>query len=793
MGFKLGRFIGQDPYFLGGSNGMVVGDDGNLYTLGAGTKTLGDEAAATLRVFSPEGKYLKTLMPFPADLPAGAMKEVARWDEAAKAWRPRNENDMFAEFYRARADLRNSLYTSNIQLLAASTTTGIILVAPASGAVYRLDLQGGVPGKTLAIGVSALPGLEGGVPGEKGGKVTLASFLKALRDHNGPECYCVSPDGKYLYLSGPRAADKSITELQPGSVWRTKLDGSEAKMSTFAVLPSTPDGPWSKPGGKTGGAFGPVHGVCADLKGNVYVCDREKSRVAVFDEGGKEIGAISVKNPDVVALHPKTGAIYVIRRFLGDAGSMILDKFNSFEKGAVAVARYVNFYHRHFPKMAISVSGNRTRVWLAGATYADKPRLDDFRRTEYGGGGRPVGLIALEDKGDAFEPVVLPYEPQHEGPSGFSRIATDPLREEVYVSNDMWECIATNGKIWRFNGDTGEGGPLKKDGKIFYAEDLAVGYDGLLYVKSGPKMTGPLERLTRDLEPVPFPGIASNRLTDTYVRCGERGVGVGPDGKVYTCMMYAEGKFFVAGWNSEGLPLEGKYLSGKIEKGGTVLPLQGNLPEERRTRSAIIDGEWYGIRVDLKGNFYLGCRLFPKGYTEPAAFAKVRSYLLSTGSVVKFGPEGGALLKAKNQGVAELETNKGVAIEGGLAMYPGLAPFSGVFYGNGMASCSCRGPRFDVDRYGRLALPNAISNSVAVVDNAGNVICEFGKYGNFDSQYVPPDAEDGKPLIATPDIPMAWPVGAGFTEKAVYVSDNYNRRLIRADMTWKAEEIGAIK
>jgi len=120
MGVKLGRFIGQDPYFLGGSDGMVVGDDGNLYTLGAGTKTLGDEAAATLRVFSPEGKYLKTLMPFPADLPPGAMKDVARWDETAKTWRPRNENDMFAEFYRTRADLRNTLYTSNIQLLSAS-------------------------------------------------------------------------------------------------------------------------------------------------------------------------------------------------------------------------------------------------------------------------------------------------------------------------------------------------------------------------------------------------------------------------------------------------------------------------------------------------------------------------------------------------------------------------------------------------------------------------------------------------------------------------------------------------
>src|SRR5262249_12444108 len=152
----------------------------------------------------------------------GAMKDVARWDEAAKTWRPRNESDMFAEFYRARPDLRNSIYTSNIQLLSASKRTGIILVAPASGAFYRLDLQGGVPGGKLAIGVRGLP----------------EDIGKALRDHNGPEFYCVSPDGKYLYLSGPYPARKPSAEIQPGTVWRTKLDGSEPKMCTFAVLPS---------------------------------------------------------------------------------------------------------------------------------------------------------------------------------------------------------------------------------------------------------------------------------------------------------------------------------------------------------------------------------------------------------------------------------------------------------------------------------------------------------------------------------------------------------------------------
>jgi hypothetical protein len=126
-------------------------------------------------------------------------------------------------------------------------------------------------------------------------------------------------------------------------------------------------------------------------------------------------------------------------------------------------------------------------------------------------------------------------------------------------------------------------------------------------------------------------------------------------------------------------------------------------------------------------------------------------------------------------------------------MYPGVAPFSGGGYGGNTSCCVCRVSRFDLDRYGRLALPNVVSTSVTVVDNAGNVICEFGKYGNFDSQYVSPGNADRKPINATPDIPLCWPTGVGFTEKAIYVCDTYNRRVVRVDLTWKAEEIRDIK
>ena len=55
---------------------------------------------------------------------------------------------------------------------------------------------------------------------------------------------------------------------------------------------------------------------------------------------------------------------------------------------------------------------------------------------------------------------------------------------------------------------------------------------------------------------------------------------MGPDGKVYTCWMYEEGKWFVSGWGPDGLPLEGKYLADKVGKGRNTSSSQKGLPDD---------------------------------------------------------------------------------------------------------------------------------------------------------------------------------------------------------------------
>jgi hypothetical protein len=324
---------------------------------------------------------------------------------------------------------------------------------------------------------------------------------------------------------------------------------------------------------------------------------------------------------------------------------------------------------------------------------------------------------------------------------------------------------------------------LKKGNQPFYGTDLAVGADGLLYVRSGNSFSGPLERYTRDLEPAPYPATGTHVLTPyIYSRMGngmaERGLGVGANGNVYLSFMYKWVAYALGGFGADGKPLEGKYLK-------DVYPAE--TPEERKRYAPGMNGAILGplpnmnggVRVDMKGDIYLGLYVRPKGFTPPQGFEKDQGYRVSVGSVVKFAAAGGAVP------------------EDALCYYPGLAPFSSALEAfGGNSCCVCRVPRFDIDRYDRVVLPNAMTCSVLLYDNAGNLILEFGKYGSFDSLYVNPNTAQGKagkPTIATPEIPMAWPTGAGFTENALYVLDTYNRRVLRAELTWKAEEVVAVK
>ena len=745
-GVKFGRFIGDTPYVFGRIVALAADEAGNVYVMGFGGNR--NQNFRTIRVFDAEGRYLRELMPFPADLPPEAMKDVAPWDADAKTFRPRNLTSLNPEFYTE----------GKLTFVSASAKNGLILTDGA--AVYTLDARGGVPGSKFA---------------------TQELWPKSARNPNtggGPVFVTASPDGKYLYLSGPFSSKTQyghpfIARFPPGCVYRMKLGAGEA-MQPFVTL--AVDHKEGQGGGyKKHNAYyndnipeGPVHGIAVDDRARVYVADREKQRVAVFDEDGKELGEIQVACPHQLAVHPKTGEIYVLSRFCAGYWqyNVTVSKFKDFAAGAAAAAKYAFPQQKTgLPQMALVSSGEQTSVYVAGV---------------------PGDLVRLVDKGAEFAPAATAFAAPADALDVFNRIAVDAPREEVYVSDG-------GNLFWRYDGRTGEGLPLKRGGKPFLGTDLATGYDGLLYVRAGEGFSGPLERYTRELEPAPFPTGTHVLSKYIYGRYGigncEKGLGVGPDGKVYVAFMYEWVKYCVAGFGPDGKALKGRFLEGLVGRRGKLEDksnLSRDYPPE--LTSAIIGPIPHtngGVRVDLQGNIYVG--MIVGSQTARKGFEKNDGYKHCTGCVFKFGPEGGCV-----QGPADMMLGK--SAEGATAVYAGLSPFSHPSMGT--TCCVCRIPRFDVDRYGRLVIPNATGNFVLFMDNAGNEIATFGAYGNADSQYVNSNTaagKAGKPSVAVPEIPLAWPNGAGITDKHIYVLDVYSRRVVRTDLTWAAEETCAVK
>jgi len=179
------------------------------------------------------------------------------------------------------------------------------------------------------------------------------------------------------------------------------------------------------------------------------------------------------------------------------------------------------------------------------------------------------------------------------------------------------------------------------------------------------------------------------------------------------------------------------------------------------------------IRLDTAGNIYLLQQGLPEDHQPPPGYENDQAYRLAVGTIYKFPATGGRITPG-DWSVKQAA--------GAVAAYPGCGPVS---RWRAVGACACTKPRFDVDEFGRLYIPNGITFTVSVRDNAGNQIARFGGYGNYDCQ-GPASAE---PI---PAIPLGWPVAAGASDRHIYVGDCLNHRVVRVDKTFAVEAEAAV-
>jgi hypothetical protein len=781
LGVKFGGFVGGDPYTFGSISSIATDEGGNLYVMANGGVL--NQRQVSLRVFDPRGRYLREILPFPADLKPEAVKGVAQWDAERGAYRLANYQNLNPLFYPAGQDMR---------LVSASRQSGIVITAGTN--VYRLGLDGG----------------------NFAGPFPMWSRQAGLKNPNWniPQL-AVSPDGRYIYyanVAGTQYDPKSFADTDPkwpqGRVYRQDTAAAGANPEPFFDL-TLPD--WNEKKYWLPNAWNcrtAAFHVVTDPQGHVHVCDLVNQEIVEVGPDGKKVAATKVAWPERVHVDAATGAYYVLSRLTGlPAENSQLKLVKIVGRGAAANVA---------AELPLKVSVGR------GGIGSCLGKMDGAPAIWIGAGG---GLLCVKDAGAAFELVQTTYAPAPGAQLDWNRLAVDYERNVLYANNGASD-------MWRYDGLTGQGGRLMVDGKPFYATDLAVGYDGLLYVRRGygyqlgSDYSGPFERYTRDFQPAPFPSgshVLSGYIYSRYgIGYAERGIGVGPDGTSYISFMFDWCNYCVAGFGPDGKALKGKYLEGRVGRkrmpadtaklnSETLAGLKSAQQYPEELTSAIlgpITAANAGLRVDWKGDIYIGLWARPLDDVPPPGFEKDEAYQQSVGSVFKFTPAGGfiagrgnwggsdqMIVVPRTPGAAGIEVRAGgrygaAFVEGAIAAYPGLAPFSHDGWA-GNTCCVCRVARFDLDRFGRLVMPNAITNSIRIVDNAGNLVTEFGAFGNFDSQYVNGSAT--RPTVAVPSIPLGWPTGAGVTADHVYVNDTYNRRVVRTDLIYAAEAACDVK
>ncbi|KKK51690.1 hypothetical protein LCGC14_3112420, partial [marine sediment metagenome] len=258
-------------------------------------------------------------------------------------------------------------------------------------------------------------------------------------------------------------------------------------------------------------------------------------------------------------------------------------------------------------------------------------------------------------------------------------------------------------------------------------------------------------------------------------------------------------------------------------------------PDGKIKRRNLIDGLGYGdcgLGVDAAGNIYVGANIRPADQPLPKAFmgqvpAKgwlwwkspkkrpvpwrytyCNAYLFHGGSVLKFGPAGGALyghpferklapgavkpdvfsVEKAPAGATSYRSSylgREIKVVGALWRFAGYGIVPGSSDGlRPDPGCVCFTSRLAVDPFGRVFAPNVLRFGVEVLDTNGNRIMRVGRYGNCD------ESASAEAAGADPgQIAFAWPAFVSVAEGKLYVSDSGNRRVmvIRMDPTDSAE------
>jgi len=435
---------------------------------------------------------------------------------------------------------------------------------------------------------------EGGVPAAAFAGPSLKAGWTAL------PCLASASDGKAVYAVGMGKHNVWADSKPWHAVYRATLP-ERGPAEIFFGEPEKP--------GSDDGHLSDPRSVAVDGKGHLLVADFGNNRVVILKEADRSFaGSFPVAAPLWVGANPKTGAIYVASQ--------------------ESVARFSGWKEpKEQARLKLPARGDkdeRFRWHFALDTSAETPVLWIGRSR-----GTLPPLLRCEDQGDRFTD---PMPARCAATQFLWRPAADPLRREVACRiGGTWDS-----KLHILDEATGKVRIVGRDVAGSEGRTHRLGPDGSIY---GVDHALGVIRYDRNGKPMPFAATAA----DPELR------GRLPAGNTGTTAW--ERDFSVDRRNDIYVRKRGPQYHGLM-----TVEVYGQEGQHKRTALWTVSDGMYGPRVDPKCNLYIMEAIHPIGQPYPEEF---RGHFQTKaapdwcawiyGSVVKFGPEGGAVWFAGGQ------------------------------------------------------------------------------------------------------------------------------------------------
>lgn len=775
-------------------NGSICAQPEGVYVYqGAGVEMV--------RLYGHDGKYLRTVYPFPAD----KIKDV-------KGLEWKTGFDGF-EFPQKQGYWRPTLLsggTGDGHHWGSAATS----LAVANGRVA-------VCGDRLSR--FATDGTSGGmnVLGPQLGIVLHAGREKFMFD---PFAAALSPDGKTLYTTGYYVNTRPLGGpiLIPDIKWRHglfRMDLASDKEPELWLGRAEADDKNEKDNKSDTGLYMPA-GVCCDGEGNVYVADFYNDRVQVYSPERKLLKSIPVEGPSTVQVHHKTGELYVFswaqanRWVKLNPIKPMLRVFASW-KDPKKTAEYPLPLHgwgeqprwmAEVPvRAAVDTWTEPPTVWLMPGWPNDDEEQETLLST---------GIKLYRPMAGKLELAQSFHQEVHEAihrarPPEFQRqrLYVDPRNGMLYIGEGDGNNNMTFSNLVQVDPETGRCAIKKMP---YNTEDMVIDTEGLAYLRTSFEVGRFVFDSWREVpfdygeEVTPDFGAQKQLIgglalpSNKPVYWHQSGLDVTPTGDIvvhcYNAKNTREKSQFEGGYKHRDVLPTGKPYTPRLYPGRLAHSEVHVWDKHGQVRfQDVIQGlpGGHGTAIDAHGDVYVLAEVH-------RLIDGKEAYGENAGTLMKFKVGQGKLFAGRGKGCpvpldekskpaglpsAASEQMGPVWVEGAEWLYGGLG------VARPGAPCQCWNTRFDLDGFGRSFAPETDRCQVAVLDSNGNLLLRIGRYGNVDSA----GPQSALPLGGD-EVGLVYAVYvATHTDRRLFVADPGNGRICGIKLGYHAEGRVALK